>query len=65
MTLTGKTVAILVEQQYQEMELWYPLYRKCPVTGRLVSSGRPVAFSPEGPPHVRHRTPDRRNRSDR
>lgn len=26
-TLSGKTVAILVEQQYQEMELWYPLYR--------------------------------------
>lgn len=27
MTLSGKRVAILVEQQYQEMELWYPVYR--------------------------------------
>ncbi len=27
MDLQGKRAAILVEQQYQEMELWYPLYR--------------------------------------
>ena len=27
MTLTGKRVAVLVEQQYQEMEVWYPVYR--------------------------------------
>src|SRR6516165_948990 len=27
MNLSGKRVAILVEQQYQEMEVWYPLYR--------------------------------------
>jgi len=27
MDLQGKHVAILVEQQYQEMEVWYPLYR--------------------------------------
>src|SRR3954471_3674827 len=25
--LRGKTVAVLVEQQYQEMEVWYPYYR--------------------------------------
>jgi protease I len=25
--LTGKRAAILVEQQYQEMEVWYPVYR--------------------------------------
>ena len=25
--LQGKQAAILVEQQYQEMEVWYPLYR--------------------------------------
>jgi protease I len=25
--LTGKRAAILVEQQYQELEVWYPLYR--------------------------------------
>lgn len=27
MSLSGKTVAVLVEQQYQEMEVWYPVYR--------------------------------------
>ena len=27
MELTGKRAAILVEQQYQEMEVWYPVYR--------------------------------------
>ncbi len=27
MELSGKRAAILVEQQYQEMEVWYPLYR--------------------------------------
>jgi protease I len=27
MELSGKRAAILVEQVYQEMELWYPLYR--------------------------------------
>ncbi len=27
MSLKGKRVAVLVEQQYQEMEVWYPVYR--------------------------------------
>lgn len=27
MDLKGKRVAVLVEQQYQEMEVWYPIYR--------------------------------------
>jgi len=27
MSVTGKRVAVLVEQQYQEMEVWYPVYR--------------------------------------
>jgi protease I len=27
MDLKGKRVAVLVEQQYQEMEVWYPAYR--------------------------------------
>lgn len=27
MELAGKRAAVLVEQQYQELELWYPLYR--------------------------------------
>src|SRR6185312_10794761 len=27
MELHGKRAAVLVEQQYQEMEVWYPVYR--------------------------------------
>lgn len=27
MNLQGKRVAVLVEQQYQELEVWYPVYR--------------------------------------
>jgi protease I len=27
MNLSGKRVAMLIEQQYQEMEVWYPVYR--------------------------------------
>ena len=27
MELSSARIAILVEQQYQEMEVWYPLYR--------------------------------------
>lgn len=27
MNLQGKRVAVLIEQQYQELEVWYPVYR--------------------------------------
>jgi protease I len=27
MSLSGKSVAVLIEQQYQELEVWYPVYR--------------------------------------
>jgi protease I len=27
MSPSGKSVAVLIEQQYQEMEVWYPVYR--------------------------------------
>jgi protease I len=27
MELSGKTIAVLVDQSYQEMEVWYPIYR--------------------------------------
>ena len=27
MDISQKSIAILVEQQYQEMELWYPKFR--------------------------------------
>ncbi len=37
MSLKGKRVAIFVDQQYQEMEVWYPYYR-------LVEAGAEVHF---------------------
>lgn len=41
MSLKGVSVAILVEQQYQEMEVWYPHYR-------LIEAGaRSVLIGPE------------------
>ena len=40
MELQGKRAAVLVEQQYQEMEVWYP--RLSPARGRLQGdAGRP------------------------
>ena len=27
MSLEGKRVAIMLDQKYQELEVWYPLYR--------------------------------------
>ena len=27
MNLSGKRVAVLVEQKYEELEVWYPVYR--------------------------------------
>ena len=27
MKLTGKTIAILIDREYQELEVWYPYYR--------------------------------------
>ena len=44
MNLTGKRVAVLVEQKYEELEVWYPVYRLreagCAVT--LVGPAGPV-----------------------
>lgn len=37
MSLTDKTVAIMVDQKYQELEVWYPYYR-------LVEAGAAVAL---------------------
>lgn len=42
MSLTGKRVAVLVEQKYEELELWYPYYR-------LKEAGAvPVLVGPSG-----------------
>src|SRR3954465_15544016 len=44
MELQGKRAALLVEQQYQELEVWYPLYRLreagCKVTVVAPESGQ-------------------------
>jgi len=46
MDLKGKRVAVLIEQQYQELEVWYPVYRLreagCKVT--LVGPEAGVAY---------------------
>ena len=39
MTLNNSRIAILVDQQYQEMEIWYPLYRFRETGARVVTVG--------------------------
>jgi protease I len=42
MILTNSRIAILVEQQYQEMEVWYPLYRFREAGAQVVTVGATV-----------------------
>jgi protease I len=39
MELAGKTVAVLVDQSYQEMEVWYPIYRLLEGGARVITYG--------------------------
>jgi protease I len=39
MELQGKTIAILVDNIYQEMEVWYPLYRLREAGAKVVTVG--------------------------
>jgi protease I len=39
MDLTGKKIAILVDQMYQEMEVWYPLFRFQEAGAKVVTVG--------------------------
>ena len=39
MQLSGKTIAILVDNIYQEMEVWYPLYRLREAGAEVVTVG--------------------------
>jgi protease I len=39
MELQGKIVAVLVDQMYQEMEVWYPIYRLQEGGARVVTFG--------------------------
>ncbi len=36
MDLSGKRIAIMIDQQYQELEVWYPLYRFREAGGEVV-----------------------------
>lgn len=47
MTLRGKTVAVLAEDNYQELELWYPLLRlrEAGAEVRVVGSGDKDTFT--------------------
>jgi deglycase len=39
MKLEGKRVAIMVDQAYQEMEVWYPYYRLCEEGAKVLRVG--------------------------
>jgi len=39
MELTGKSIAMLVDNVYQEMEIWYPLYRMQEAGAQVVTVG--------------------------
>lgn len=47
MILKGSRIAILVEQQYQEMEIWYPIFRLRETGASVVTVG-PVAGATYG-----------------
>ena len=52
MPLLGKKIAIMLDEQYQEMEVWYPYYRfpkvganwvdeECVVDGNVITARKP------------------------
>lgn len=61
MTLAGTRVAILVEDLYQDQEVWYPYYRLKEAGARvvLVGTGKPEYKGTYGYPAVPETTADR------
>ena len=47
MDLQSKRVAVLVEQQYQEMEVWYPVYRLREAGCKVVLVGPEGGLAPD------------------
>lgn len=52
MTLKGKTIAVLAENLYQELELWYPVLRfqEAGATVKVIGTGQPTYTSKHGYP---------------
>lgn len=66
MTLTGKRVAILVEDLYQDLEVWYPYYRlkEAGVDVVVVGTGKPEYKSKHGYPITPDTTAERVSADD-
>ena len=66
MSLTGKRIAILVEDLYQDQEVWYPYYRlqEAGADVVIVGTGKPDYKSKHGYPIASQTTADRVAASD-
>jgi protease I len=66
MTLTGKRIAILVEDLYQDQEVWYPYYRLKEAGAQVVvvGTGKPEYKSKHGYPIAPDTAADRVSASD-
>lgn len=52
MDLSGKTIAVLAEQQYEDLELWYPVlrFREAGATVEIIGNGKESYPSKHGYP---------------
>src|SRR5512135_6840 len=48
MTLNGKTIVVLVEQDYQDMEVWYPTFRLREEGAEVIHVGTGSAWEYKG-----------------